>query len=57
MLYAIISEDIENSLEKRLSARPKHLERLEALKSENRLFWGPGPIKNCKNPIFPPKSR
>jgi len=31
MLYAIISQDIENSLEKRLNARPAHLARLEQL--------------------------
>jgi uncharacterized protein YciI len=44
MLYAIISDDIENSLEKRLSARPAHIERLQQLKSENRLILaGPHP--------------
>ncbi|WP_328588975.1 YciI family protein, partial [Pseudomonas savastanoi] len=29
MLYAIIATDVENSLEKRLSVRPAHLERLK----------------------------
>mgnify|MGYP000037544058 CR=1 FL=1 len=44
MLYAIISEDIDNSLEKRLAARPDHLARLEQLKQEGRLFVaGPHP--------------
>mgnify|MGYP007051343758 CR=1 len=28
MLYAIISQDVENSLEKRISARPAHIDRL-----------------------------
>jgi uncharacterized protein YciI len=31
MLYAIISQDVENSLEKRLSARPDHIARLTEL--------------------------
>lgn len=51
MLYAVISEDVENSLEKRLSARPAHLERLEALKSEGRLFVaGPFPALDTETP-------
>ena len=33
MLYAIIGEDVPNSLERRLSVRPAHLARLEALKN------------------------
>ncbi len=37
MLYAIIASDIENTLDKRLAARPDHLQRLEALKNEGRL--------------------
>lgn len=44
MLYAIISEDVENSLEKRLSVRPAHVERLQQLKAEGRLILaGPHP--------------
>jgi len=44
MLYAIISQDVENSLEKRLQARPAHLERLQALQNEGRLILaGPHP--------------
>lgn len=44
MLYAILSEDIENSLEKRLSVRPAHVERLQQLKTEGRLILaGPHP--------------
>ncbi len=31
MLYAIIATDVANSLEKRLSVRPAHLERLKVL--------------------------
>jgi len=36
VLYAIISEDVEDSLGKRMSARPAHLERLKALQNEGR---------------------
>jgi uncharacterized protein YciI len=44
VLYAIIGQDSENSLEKRLAARPDHIKRLEALKQEGRLFVaGPFP--------------
>ena len=32
MLYAIIASDVANSLEKRLAARPAHIERLQQLK-------------------------
>ncbi len=32
MLYAIIASDVENSLERRLAARPAHIERLQQLK-------------------------
>lgn len=51
MLYSIISEDIENSLEKRMSARPAHIERLEQLKQEGRLIIaGPNPAIDCETP-------
>ncbi|MCK5896153.1 MAG: YciI family protein [Cocleimonas sp.] len=44
MLYAIIAEDIEDSLDKRLVARPAHIERLQDLKKEGRLILaGPHP--------------
>ncbi|MDP3678352.1 MAG: YciI family protein, partial [Methylotenera sp.] len=33
MWYAIVAEDIPNSLDKRLSARPEHLARLHALQN------------------------
>ncbi len=51
MLYAVISEDIENSLEKRLSVRPAHVERLQQLKSEGRLVLaGPHPAIDSEDP-------
>ncbi len=51
MLYAIISEDIDNSLEKRLSVRPAHVERLQKLKSEGRLILaGPHPAIDNEDP-------
>lgn len=51
MLYAIISDDIDDSLDKRLSVRPEHLKRLEALKDEGRLVLaGPHPAIDSDNP-------
>ena len=51
MLYAIISEDVDNSLERRLAARPDHLARLEALRDEGRLVLaGPHPAVDSDNP-------
>lgn len=51
MWYAIVSEDVENSLEKRKSARPAHLERLEKLKAEGRLMVaGPFPAIDSETP-------
>lgn len=51
MFYAIISQDVENSLEKRLAARPAHLERLQQLKSEGRLLLaGPHPAIDSEDP-------
>jgi len=51
MFYAIISEDIESSLEKRLAARPAHLERLQQLKAEGRLLLaGPHPAIDSEEP-------
>ncbi len=38
MLYAIIAEDIENSLEKRLAARPDHIARLQSLADAGRII-------------------
>ena len=51
MLYAIISEDIADSLAKRLAARPAHLERLQVLQNEGRLLLaGPHPAIDSENP-------
>ncbi len=44
MLYAIISQDVENSLEKRKGARPDHIARLNQLRDQGRLILaGPHP--------------
>lgn len=51
MLYAIITEDVPQSLEIRLKARPAHLQRLEALKAEGRLILaGPHPAIDSPDP-------
>jgi hypothetical protein len=51
MLYAIISEDVNNSLERRLAARPDHLARLELLRDEGRLVLaGPHPAIDSEDP-------
>ena len=40
MLYAIVGEDIPNSLEKRTAARPAHLKRIEELVAAGKLIIG-----------------
>jgi uncharacterized protein YciI len=51
MLYAIISTDVPNSLEKRLSVRPAHVERLKQLQAEGRLtLAGPHPAIDSNDP-------
>jgi len=51
VLYAIISEDVADSLEKRLSARPAHLKRLQELQDAGRLVLaGPHPSIDSDNP-------
>jgi len=51
MLYAIIAQDNENTLDKRLAARPAHLERLQALQAEGRLVLaGPHPAIDSEDP-------
>jgi uncharacterized protein YciI len=51
MLYAIIAEDVPGSLEKRLAARPAHVERLKALVAEGRLvIAGPHPLVDAEDP-------
>ncbi len=51
MYYAIISEDVANSLSKRQSVRPAHLERLQALSDAGRLLIaGPHPAIDSNDP-------
>mgnify|MGYP001595858366 CR=1 FL=1 len=51
MLYAIISQDVENSLTKRMAVRPAHIERLNSLKNEGRLILaGPHPTIDNNDP-------
>ncbi len=45
-LFVIIGHDVADSTEKRLAARPAHLERITALHGQNRLVAaGPTPIE------------
>ncbi len=51
MLYAIISEDVADSLALRLKARPEHLARLHALREQGRLILaGPHPAVDAETP-------
>lgn len=51
MLYVIIGEDQPGTLDKRLAARPAHVERLQALQSEGRLILaGPCPAIDSPDP-------
>ncbi len=51
MWYAIISEDVENSLERRIEARQAHLARLNDLVTEGRLLIaGPHPAIDADDP-------
>ena len=51
MLYAIISQDVKVSLEKRKNARPEHVARLNQLKDEGRLILaGPHPAIDNQDP-------
>lgn len=51
MFYAIMSEDVSNSLEKRKSARADHIARLNALKDAGRLLLaGPHPATDSEDP-------
>lgn len=51
MLYAIISEDIANSLELRKQNRPAHLARLHQLQQQGRLvIAGPHPAIDSEDP-------
>lgn len=54
MLYAIVGEDAPGSLEKRLAARPAHLERLKELQDAGRLVLaGPCPAIDAPDPARP----
>jgi len=51
VLYAIIGEDVADSLQKRLSVRPEHIKRLQTLQDEGRLIIaGPHPAIDAENP-------
>lgn len=51
MLYAIISEDVSDSLSRRKEARPAHLARLTALQDLGRLILaGPHPAIDSEDP-------
>ena len=51
MYYAIISQDVPNSLELRQGARPAHIERLLALKDQGKLLVaGPHPAIDSDDP-------
>ena len=48
MWYAIIAEDVPNSLSQRLTARPEHLKRLQGLQDAGRLLLA-GPFTAIDN--------
>jgi uncharacterized protein YciI len=51
MLYTILAQDVENSLDKRLAARPAHLARLTELQNQGRLLLaGPFPAIDSVDP-------
>ncbi|MFQ3265986.1 MAG: hypothetical protein ACI9U5_001865 [Colwellia sp.] len=51
MFYVIYSEDIENSLNLRLSVRDKHIERLKDLQNQGKLLIaGPCPAIDDEDP-------
>ncbi len=51
MWYAIIGQDVPESLDKRMAARPAHLARLQALQNEGRLLLaGPFPAVDAVDP-------
>jgi len=51
MWYAIISQDVKESLPRRLAARDAHLARLKALADEGRvLIAGPHPAIDAEDP-------
>ncbi|MEM6998701.1 MAG: YciI family protein [Pseudomonadota bacterium] len=51
MYYAVISQDVEDSLEKRMGVRTDHVARLQALRDEGRLLTaGPHPKIDSEDP-------
>lgn len=51
MYYAILAEDAPGTLDRRLTARPRHVERLEALRDAGRLLLaGPHPAIDGEDP-------
>lgn len=51
MLYAIIATDVAHSLDKRMSVRPAHVERLKQLQAESRIVLaGPHPAVESDDP-------
>ena len=51
MLYAIVGQDVPDSLAARLSARPAHVERLKALQEQGRMILaGPFPAIDSPDP-------
>jgi len=51
MYYSIVGIDTDNSLEKRLAARPSHLQRLQQLQDQGRLLTaGPNPAIDNEDP-------
>jgi len=51
MWYSIIGQDVPDSLDKRKSARPEHLARLQALQDDGRmLLAGPFPAVDALDP-------
>ena len=51
MFYAIVGQDVSDSLDKRLAARPAHLDRLQTLQQAGRLLLaGPFPAIDSTDP-------
>src|SRR5665647_358379 len=51
MWYAIIGQDVPDSLDKRIAARPAHIARLQELQSQGRLLLaGPFPAVDAADP-------
>jgi len=51
MFYAIVGQDVADSLDRRLAARPAHVERLHALQQAGRLLLaGPFPAIDGNDP-------